>query len=534
MFGLRHVGWIAARIYQTRAMLARMRLLGAIRLSNLTDDTTSPERQENAIRAFASAGSHTITAITADLDVSGKIPPHERKELGPWLKEPKLSQWDAIVVTKPDRLSRSLRDFLNLLAELDKHGKSIISLDPNLDFSTPMGRLVANVLMSFAEFEREMISSRIKDAHAAIVGNKGYAGGSLPFGYMAVKGENKGWIYEQDPLYAPIVKEMASKILGGASMRQVATWLNSEDIPTSQNVMRLRSGKPLTKSKWQSQHVSHVLENPAITGAIVIDGKPMRDADGMIVTRCEGILDFDTWQKVNAACKGPDHTTYRKDANPLLRVAFCGLCGAALHTSVAVSQKYGTREYFICHEAKKDKDKCAGRSVPQKVLISYVYETLLDAAGDVPMRIKHVSALVDNTDALAQVRDAIDNIMSDRYERGLFTGDAGNQRFAEMMTRLEQRQAALEAAQTQEEITTWDFTGEKFAAYFGALDIAGKRNFMLGAGVRVYVSPDDGTDNLPMPDPSGRVVFGRNGKWRIKIHLGDVAELRDLAASQAA
>ena len=71
-----------------------------------------------------------------------------------------------------------------------------------------------------------------------------YVGGQVPFGYMPVKLDDKGWGYEPDPVYAPIVREMAEKLLGGWSQHQIAEWLNDEAIPTSRNVIRRRHGKP--------------------------------------------------------------------------------------------------------------------------------------------------------------------------------------------------------------------------------------------------------------------------------------------------
>jgi len=89
------------------------RVLGAVRLSRLTDETTSPERQREDITLWAKLYGHTVTHITVDTDVSGSLPATLRPELGPWLTEPdKVAQWDILVSSKLDRISWSVRDLV--------------------------------------------------------------------------------------------------------------------------------------------------------------------------------------------------------------------------------------------------------------------------------------------------------------------------------------------------------------------------------------------------------------------------------------
>ena len=119
-----------------------MRLLGAVRLSRDTDETTSPERQDDAITYTTKARGDRLIHIVHDLDVSGAISPFERAELGPWLTDPdKIAQWDGLIVAKIDRLSRSLLDFQVLLKWCDAHDKTVISIGEGFDLKAPVGRL---------------------------------------------------------------------------------------------------------------------------------------------------------------------------------------------------------------------------------------------------------------------------------------------------------------------------------------------------------------------------------------------------------
>jgi site-specific DNA recombinase len=96
--------------------------------------------------------------------------------LGSWLG--RLDEFDGILAVRLDRVSRSLAQFLALWQHLDSAGKTIISVSEQLDFSTPVGRLLVNMLVMFSQFEREMIQSRVKDAYRANVG-KGASHGSF-------------------------------------------------------------------------------------------------------------------------------------------------------------------------------------------------------------------------------------------------------------------------------------------------------------------------------------------------------------------
>src|SRR6266542_4408782 len=171
----------------------------ATRLSNFTDESTSIERQGEQGEATAKARGEDVVHVAQDVDVSGAVSPFQRADLGPWLTDPdKIAQWDMLIVAKLDRLSRSLIDFAGLLKWCQKHGKIIVSVSESLDFGTAAGRLMAQTLMMFAEFERERMSERRADAAVKLRSNAHYGGGTVPYGYRTVKG-NSHWEREPDP-----------------------------------------------------------------------------------------------------------------------------------------------------------------------------------------------------------------------------------------------------------------------------------------------------------------------------------------------
>ena len=92
-------------------------------------------------------------------------------------------QIDVIVIYKIDRLTRSLADFARLAEMFDQHGVSFVSVTQQFNTTTSMGRLMLNVLLSFARFEREITGERIRDKIAASKKKGMWMGGSVPLGY---------------------------------------------------------------------------------------------------------------------------------------------------------------------------------------------------------------------------------------------------------------------------------------------------------------------------------------------------------------
>ena len=124
---------------------------------------------------------------------------------------------------QPDRLRK-------LTAWLEANGKTLVCLDPQLDLTTPSGRAFAQVLVTFAEYERETIAARVRDAWHKL-GTAASTPGQVPFGYRPVK-LDKGWGYEPDPGYGPVVAEMYDRYVRYESLGSIARWLNETGVLT--------------------------------------------------------------------------------------------------------------------------------------------------------------------------------------------------------------------------------------------------------------------------------------------------------------
>ena len=151
----------------------------------LEQDFNSLDAQYEASQAYIRSQAHAgWTLIRSKYDDGGFSGGNtDRPALQRLLDDVRAGKIDIIVVYKVDRLTRSLADFAKLVELFDRHGVSFVSVTQQFNTTTSMGRLTLNVLLSFAQFEREVTSERIRDKIAASKRKGLWVGGMAPLGY---------------------------------------------------------------------------------------------------------------------------------------------------------------------------------------------------------------------------------------------------------------------------------------------------------------------------------------------------------------
>lgn len=144
-----------------------------------------------------------------------------RPALTELLKDIEAGQIDIVVVYKIDRLSRSLCDFTDLSKLFEQHGVSFVSVSQQIDTSNAAGRMMLNILMSFAQFEREMTADRIRDKIYASRKRGMWTGGPTPYGCVLEDKQLK-----VEPKAAEAVRMMFRRYAATGSSLQVARELN--------------------------------------------------------------------------------------------------------------------------------------------------------------------------------------------------------------------------------------------------------------------------------------------------------------------
>lgn len=332
-----------------------MRLLHAERLSRLTDNTTSVDKQDAEAITYANAYGHEIVASAADNDVSGDIPPFERPELGPYLTDPELiGQYDGIIAAHLDRLGRNARQLAAFREWCEDHHKTIITVEPKVDWSSDIGQLIWGIMSWLAEQELKAVKRRTQGTFAWLRDN-GYLTGKCPFGFRIVEIEVGGKtrkIIEPDPVNADYVRQMVTRYLAGQTLAELCDWLDAEGVKPPQNGI------------WQQNSISQLFRNPVLIGQLESKGDVVRDAKGQPLLRCEPILDDEIWQRLQAKLDATPKrkTTAPKDTALLTGILVCAKCGGPMYKFTSTRNHPNGRTYvtayYRCNGTGRKPSKC--------------------------------------------------------------------------------------------------------------------------------------------------------------------------------
>jgi site-specific DNA recombinase len=239
---------------------------------------------EAYIKSQAHEGWRLIPARYDDGAFSGAS--LERPALQQLLVDVRAGKIEIVLVYKVDRLTRSLADFAKLIEQFDAHGVSFVSVTQSFNTSSSMGRLTLNVLLSFAQFERELIGERVRDKIAASKRKGLWVGGPVPLGYAAV--DKKIRVV---PTEAEAVCTIFARYLQLGSIRALAEDLDRRGIHSKRR--RLSNGRTVGGGRLGVGALAHLLKNRFYIGEVVYGGEVHRGEH-------EPILDFALFEAVQA------------------------------------------------------------------------------------------------------------------------------------------------------------------------------------------------------------------------------------------
>jgi DNA invertase Pin-like site-specific DNA recombinase len=255
----------------------------------------------------------------------------ERPALKRLLDDIRAGLVDVIVVYKIDRLSRSLMDFAKLVEVFDAHGVTFVSVTQSFNTTTSMGRLTLNILLSFAQFEREVIGERIRDKVAASKARGMWMGGNVPLGYRV---ENRKLVPDEDEA-ARVLRVFTLFAETGSGVGTVRR-LQAEGITA-------KSGRPLDKGD-----VYKILNLRTYLGEVVHKGSIYPGEHEAIVPR-------DLWDRVHGILQVSPRkraAANRQQEPALLKGLIFGMDGRALSPSHA--RKRGRLyRYYVAQRALK-------------------------------------------------------------------------------------------------------------------------------------------------------------------------------------
>jgi DNA invertase Pin-like site-specific DNA recombinase len=247
---------------------------------NLDLEFNSLDAQREACEAYIKSQAHEGWRLLADHYDDGGLSGAslERPALQALLADIQVDKVDTVVVYKVDRLTRSLADFAKLVELFDRHAVSFVSITQSFNTTSSMGRLTLNMLLSFAQFEREVIGERVRDKIAASKRKGIWVGGPLPLGYRVV--DRKVVVVPEE---AAAVCNIFSRYLEVGSIGTLIEDLDRRGVRTRSR--RLGDGKIRGGVRFGTGALAHLLKNRFYIGEVAYRGHIHRGGHQPIVER---------------------------------------------------------------------------------------------------------------------------------------------------------------------------------------------------------------------------------------------------------
>ena len=430
---------------------------------------------------------------------------------------------DSILVYKIDRLSRSLLDFARIIELLEKHGASFVSVTQQFNTATSMGRLSLHVLLSFAQYEREIIGERIRDKMAASKRKGKYMGGVPPLGYDVDRDAKKLVV---NPDEANLVRHIFKRFFSLGSVTKLTRELNENGYTTKSWVTaksKMREGRP-----WNKSHLYRLLNNPILIGRVSHKGATFPGEH-------EAIIEKSLWEKAQKQLA--DNTRSRPDETrsktPVLLKGLikCGHCGTSMGATFA--RKNGkTYRYYLCLQARKSGyDSCPVRSVAagevDKTVLARVREMLEDSG----LIVKEVSISAEGAASLGNMANLWDELYPGehaRIARMLIEKATVYEDRLDLLIRNEGvLSLAAELGDEDERPVNIDLEQS------GTIEVSIPMTFKRRNGRKKIVLPPGASVRAPNEGSHDPVVIAiaRAHRWLEELESGQVASIAELARS---
>ena len=361
------------------------------------------QRQEQDCRALAEREGYEVVRVFSDNDTGAStLSKKKRPDYEEMLAAAKAGDFEVIVAYSNSRLTRRLRELLDLIDLYEDHGTKVVTVvSGSDDLSTADGRMTAQIKGTVDQAEAERMGERIRRAHLQRAQSGTTNHGGRPFGWQ----EDKVTL---DPAETMLIREAAADVLEGIGIRAIAQRWNEAGVTTARG------------NTWDHRSVRQLLRAPRLAGWRVHRGEIARDGDGIPVRGVwEPILDQDTYDRLQVALSGrAGRSPGRRGARRYLLsgVARCGTCGARMYGS-----KTPAGHAYIC---RKDTGASGSHTVsvagvPTDETVSAVVVARLQ--GEELATAKASDAAFEHSDRLEEVPHKIAELMAE-YNAGRLSG----------------------------------------------------------------------------------------------------------------
>lgn len=440
--------------------------------------------QKEKLQKYAEAQSYVIVGTYSDEGFSGKD--LMRPEMERLINDVKANKVDIVLIYKLDRLSRHVKDVLELVELFDKYKVTLYSLNENLDLSSPFGRAALKMSATFSELERETIVERMEmGKHARARSGKYSCPGKAPFGYKLNKETDR---MEIVPKEADAVRDMYAKYIEGYSFRKLYAYCK-EKYPSIRFFSNSMCCKP-------------VIERPLYTGYFMHNGTLIK------ATNYDPIISYETYLQAQEAVKR-NMTKREHDNTPYLLTGLlvCGQCGRAFcgkrrtHKTNGVV-KYTYTSYGCTARLKYDSAEhgavaCKNEIYPTEELEQYIEDAVGNLQFSEFVTPQSTTGLIDkllteNGDLKKQKERLLDLYLNESIDKDTYTEkfDAINRRIQKNMSVIENEKQTLAQSPT----VSIDYLKERQREYPTASK-KGKQRFLQQIIKQIVIDGDKITIN---------------------------------------
>lgn len=391
-------------------------------------DELGVERQAQDCRRLAESKGWEVVRVFEENDTSAyrsKVRPKYQA----MTEAVRSGEIQAIVVWDVDRLSRTPRELEDVIDFADSHGLALASVGGEVDLATPQGRLTARIKGSVARHESEQMARRLRRRLEQKAEN-GEPHGRVPYGFVRLPGDKASKVASRDIVNedeAAVLREAAERLLGGASLRSIATSLNERRVPSPESARLARAAARVGVGEvravpWSTSSLRQAVRRPQNAGKREFRGRIVGDTNG------ERIFDEATWERLCMLLDDPTRKSNKGGSefrHLLSGVARCGRCGGTMRrqtgsvrTMADGEQRRQDATYFCvdCYRVRR-------RQAPVDALV----ETMVLALLQDPRTIQ-LHALGD-ADSAAEARSQIERIdvklalAADQFADDTITGE---------------------------------------------------------------------------------------------------------------
>jgi site-specific DNA recombinase len=435
----------------------------------------------------------------------------ERPGLQQLLEDVRAGRIDVIVVYKVDRLTRALSDFAKMVDVFDGAGVSFVSVTQAFNTTSSMGRLTLNVLLSFAQFEREVTAERIRDKVAASKRKGMWMGGAIPLGYDV---EDKALVVNPDE--ATAIRTIFAEYLALGSVRQLRARLDALGIVSKQRTNRF--GRVSGGTTFSRGALYNILRNPIYIGKV-------RHKEKLHEGLHDAIIDDATWKLVQTQLADHGGKKIRSTRRPALRLldgVLFDAKGRAMRTTYASKSIHtdGTtrtkRYWYYTTAVRGSEAKTEIERLPADEIERVVMNALNERLADMRWLADQINGQVRETTAVCILRTIEQRVVED----DMTNVDAQSQDFLSIIDRIDTHKDRLVVSLNLAAITEPEAAHTPIPATF-EIPFQRRQN---GYAKPIIIA----ADNAPQQDPDLIALIADARRWASELLEGGASSIQQI------